>query len=241
METKLTDKNGYVFMYATVMVVAVAAILAFLATALKPFQDKNVEIEKKQNILKSVGVIADVSEAEALYEEYIKSSFVVNSKGEKIDGDAFTTNLKVEYSKPAEKRKLPLFTAEKEGKSFLIIPLRGKGLWGPVWGYVALEKEAGNPASSFNKVFGATFDHYGETPGLGAEISTQLFQDQFPGKQLFDGAGAFKSIAIIKGGAGEGNLHGVDAISGGTITSNGVSDMIRDCLLGYEAYLRTQK
>jgi len=161
METKKTDKNGYVFMYATVMVVAVAAILAFLATALKPFQDKNVEIEKKQNILKSVGIIADASEAEAQYEQFIKTSFVVNSKGEQVDGDAFTTNLKVEYSKPLAERHLPLFTAEKDGKSFLIIPLRGKGLWGPVWGYVSLEKEAGNPASSFNKVFGATFDHQG--------------------------------------------------------------------------------
>jgi len=138
--------------------------------------------------------------------------------------------LKNEQRKPAGEQYLPVFTASSEdGKDVIILPVEGKGLWGPIWGYVSLE-------SDLNTIFGVTFDHKGETPGLGAEINTSDFEGMFRGKKLFDN-GDFVSVMVHKGGAEDGDVHGVDAISGGTITSNGLQNMLRDCLEKYNAYL----
>ena len=126
-------------------------------------------------------------------------------------------------------RSVPLYVAEKEGDTYYIIPMRGKGLWGPVWGYLALERDG-------NTVVGATFDHKSETPGLGAEITTPMFTDQFPGKKISE-AGMFKSISVVKAGTSAGD-YAVDGISGGTITSNGVNDMLTDCLAPYAEYFK---
>ncbi|MFC2087108.1 NADH:ubiquinone reductase (Na(+)-transporting) subunit C, partial [Bacteroidota bacterium] len=120
-----------------------------------------------------------------------------------------------------------------------IIPLRGKGLWGPIWGYVSLEDD-------YNTVYGAVFDHKTETPGLGAEINTTWFQKPFKGKNIFNQSGEFVGINIYKGGSGAaanaGDLkHGVDGISGGTITSKGVEAMIHDNLNLYTAYFNKNK
>ncbi len=107
-----------------------------------------------------------------------------------------------------------------------MVPVRGKGLWGPIWGYMALE-------SDLNTISGAVFDHKGETPGLGAEINTDWFQEPFTGKTIFDESGKFVSITVVKGGADPSDPHGVDGISGGTITSKGLEEMLADCLAGY--------
>ena len=123
--------------------------------------------------------------------------------------------------------------SEVDGKTRYIIPLRGKGLWGPIWGFISLEDD-------LNSVFGAVFDHKGETPGLGAEINKPFFQDPFSGKTIFEGDN-FTSITVIKGGAAEGDMHGVDAISGGTITSDGVSDMVKERLSMYLPYFNKMK
>lgn len=233
----MNHSNTYIFIYSTVLVVVVAAILSLTATSLKPFQDKNKELEKKQDILKSVGVITDASHAEELYAQYITETAVIQD-GKVVDGDAFTIKLKAENAKALEERNLPIYTAEKNDSTFLIIPLRGKGLWGPVWGYMSILKQEGG-ALAYNTVYGATFDHAGETPGLGAEISTLAFQNQFKGKQIFDQSGSFVSVQVLKGNSGASNPHAVDAISGGTITSTGVSDMIYDCIEGYQSYLKS--
>ncbi len=223
--------NTYTFMYAAIMVIIVAALLSFVALQLKPQQKRNVEIEKKQSILKSVNIEATADNAEELYGKYVTESFVVNTKGDKIESvDAFTVDLQKELLKEESQRNLPVYVCNKDGESIMVFPLRGKGLWGPVWGYISLKGD-------LNTVFGATFDHQGETPGLGAEISNAKFQIPFKGKQIFDESGKFVSIQIVKGGAGD-NIHGVDAISGGTITSRGVEAMISDCLSGYEAFLK---
>ena len=121
---------------------------------------------------------------------------------------------------------LPLYVADNKGSRSYIIPLRGKGLWGPIWGYIALKED-------LSTVIGATFGHKSETPGLGAEISTPIFQDQFPGKEIMS-QGSFVSIEVRKGDAS--GAHQVDGISGGTITSVGVDDMLKDCLKGYTSY-----
>ncbi|MBC8266333.1 MAG: NADH:ubiquinone reductase (Na(+)-transporting) subunit C [Flavobacteriales bacterium] len=227
------NKNSYTFGFAAIMVIIVAALLSSAAIGLKPFQDRNIELEKKQNILSSVGIEIDRDGAEELYSQYIKSELVLNNKGEEIEGSAFDIDLGTEVKKEADAQLLPLFISEVDGKTRYIIPLRGKGLWGPIWGFISLEDD-------LNKVYGAVFDHKGETPGLGSEINKAFFQDAFAGKAIFEGDN-FTSITVIKGGAPEGDMHGVDAISGGTITSDGVTDMLLERLTMYLPYFNKMK
>jgi Na+-transporting NADH:ubiquinone oxidoreductase subunit C len=213
------------------MVIAVAALLSMAATLLQPAQARNLEIEKKKNMLESINVAVTKANTEELYDKYIKEGFVINSKGEPVDGvDAFTVVLKNEQKKPLEEQYLPVFRAvPDDGEKVTIIPVEGKGLWGPIYGYVSLK-------SDMNTIYGTNFDHKGETPGLGAEINTTAFESQFLGKKLFDND-KFVSVQVIKGGAPEGDIHGVDAISGGTITSKGLQKMIFDCMEKYNGYL----
>lgn len=223
------EGNLYTFIYASVMVVIVAAALSFASTSLKPFQEKNVEIAKKIDILTSVNVASDAMNAEKLYDEYVKETFIVNSKGEKLDGNAFDIDLKTELEKDVADRSLPVYMITlTDGKKKVVLPVRGKGLWGPIWGYVSLNDDK-------STIFGATFGHKGETPGLGAEIATPAFQGQFKGKELL--ANGKVSFEVIKGGAPAGQKNAVDAVSGGTITSVGLQDMINDCLSTYETFL----
>ncbi len=227
--------NTYIYTFSIVMVVVVALLLSIAAMQLKPFQDKNIEVEKKQNILASVRISSTPADAVDLYSKYITESFVLNNKGEKQDGDAFTIDLKTELSKPAAERKLPVFVATLEnGTKAYVVPLRGKGLWGPIWGYISLEPD-------MNTVYGTVFDHQGETPGLGAEISTSWFQEPFRGKTIFKDPTDFVSIQVVKGGAPKNDPHAVDAISGGTITSKSLQAMLDSCLVQYKTYFITNR
>jgi Na+-transporting NADH:ubiquinone oxidoreductase subunit C len=221
------------------MVIIVAALLSLASTTLKPFQQKNIETEKRLDILKSVGGAKNVANAGNKH-EYVGSEFskviveqlVVNYKGDKVEGiDPFTINLKVEFSKPLSDQNLPVYVAQMDDSTRkYILPLLGRGLWGPIWGYISLNDD-------FDTVYGASFAHKSETPGLGAEISTIAFQEQFKGKQIFDN-GKFVSISVVKGGANPNNPHSVDAVSGGTITSLGLENMIKDCLKGYQEFFK---
>lgn len=223
------NKNSYTFAFAGIMVIVVAAVLSFAATSLKPMQDDNVRREKMQNILSSIGVDVSRDEAEEAYNNYIKEELVIHQNEVKEGIDAFTIELSKEITKAPEDRNAPLYIAEKEGETFYIIPLRGKGLWGPIWGYMALKGD-------INTVAGATFDHKSETPGLGAEISTPFFYEQFVEKKILNAEGEFVSIKVMKGNAA--GDYQVDGISGGTITSVGVQDMIDDCVRSYIPFLK---
>lgn len=211
-----TNKNTYTVIYATVLVVLVAAILAFASNTLKSRQQRNIEIEKKQNILKSVALgeqaqtVKDKdSYIEQEYSKYIQESSV-SENGE----------------------ELPIFICTFDnGEKAYILPVKGVGLWGPIWGYVSLK-------SDLNTIYGATFDHKGETPGLGAEIATAAFSSQFAGKQIFEN-GEFTSVQVVKGGAKGINQHEVDAISGGTITSKGLEEMLKVSLGKYLNYFKS--
>ena len=227
------NKNSYTFGFAAVMVVVVAALLSVAAILLKPSQTRNILLEKKQNILSSVGINIDREAADIQYPIFVKEELVLNYKGEEIDGVAFDVDLQKELKKDKKLQSLPLFISEVDGKKQYIIPLRGKGLWGPIWGFISLEDD-------LNKVFGAVFDHKAETPGLGAEINQPFFEDPFSGKSIFEGE-ELKSIKVIKGGAGEDNMYGVDGISGGTITSDGVTDMLLERLTMYLPYFNKIK
>ncbi|MBL7967961.1 MAG: NADH:ubiquinone reductase (Na(+)-transporting) subunit C [Prolixibacteraceae bacterium] len=223
--------NTYIFTFSIVMVVIVALLLSLAAMQLKPFQDKNVEVEKKQNILASIRIKSTPKDAVEIYAKYITDSYVVNNKGEKQEGvDAFTVDLKAELGKPAAERVLPVFigTLDDQTNAF-VVPLRGKGLWGPIWGYISLQPD-------MNTIYGTVFDHQGETPGLGAEISTEWFQKPFMGKTIFKDSTEFVSVKVLKGGAKDDDPHAVDAISGGTITSKALEAMLDSCLVQYKPY-----
>ncbi len=221
--------NRYVFIYASTMVVIVALVLSAAATLLRPLQERNMRIEKMQNILAAINIPAPRAEAEELFAQYVTVAKIVNHLGEELEGDAFEVDLQDENRKDVADRQLPVFIAELRGEIFYIVPLRGNGLWGPIWGYVGLE-------SDLATIAGAVFDHASETPGLGAEIADKEFQEQFPGKRIFDQAGNFHPVRVVKGRAPAGDLHAVDGITGGTITSNGVTNMLRDGLKVYQSY-----
>ena len=248
-----TNSNVYTFVFSSILVVVVASLLAFTAEQLKPLQKENVKKEKMQSILASVGVQVDREEASEAFNKYIVEQIMINGNGEKKDADrtpfdvdvlkAYKSGLATIYETykddeagmrkalMEENANFPLFKCNKDGEISYIIPLVGKGLWGPIWGYIAI-------ANDGNTVTGATFDHKSETPGLGAEINQDWFQEPFEGKKLFDENGNYVSVKVVKGGAPEGSKHGVDAISGGTITSNGVSEMVYRTLNIYKPFLK---
>ena len=242
-----TNSNIYTIVYATVLIVVVAAILAITATSLKDRQQKNIDIETMSQILSAVNIDitppkgTDKAEhIERLYKKYIPDSYVVNHNGDKIEGEAFSINLKEQYDiirqlksdndPDLEKLRLPVFIHTTDnGDKVEILAIFGAGLWGPIWGYIAVE-------SDFATIYGATFAHTGETPGLGAEIGAPEFALQFTGKQIFDRT-KFTSIKIKKGGATPGVLNEVDAVTGGTITSNALEKAINMWLYRYLPYI----
>ncbi len=234
------DSNKATFLFSSIMVVVIAVVLSIAAIGLAPYQEKNIRVEKMQNILTSVSIPTETGNAEDFFNQYITKQIVLNNKGEEVTGKiaAFDIDLKKEQDKIKTRKKgeqlFPLFICNKDEKTFYIIPVRGKGLWGPIWGYISLE-------SDMNTIYGVSFGHKGETPGLGAEIETEKFQQQFIGKKIFDEAGNFVSVTAIKGGAPPSDMHGVDAISGATITSRGVTEMFKRTLSNYIPYFKSRK
>lgn len=213
------DSNVYTVVYASVMVLLVAIVLAFTSQSLRSFQKENEDNDKRQQILRSINVSVPASEAKAKYNELIKEAFLVNENGQKVEGDAFT----------ATPDQHPVYVANVDGKTKYIMALSGAGLWGPLWGYLSVDSDG-------NTVYGADFSHQGETPGLGAEIAKPAFSNEFKGKKLFMD-GTFKSIAVVKPGKSAAGQDYVDGISGGTITSQGVDHMLSSSLSGYVKFL----
>ena len=230
------NSNAYTFLFAVIMVAVVASALAFAATGLQPAQAVNVKQEKMQNILGTVGIETTRDSAEVLFNQYIVEQIALDKDGQvKSDVDAFTVDLKKELKMPVEEQSFPLYVAEVEGSKYYILPLRGKGLWDAIWGYVSLKDDV-------NTIKGAVFDHKGETPGLGAEITQGWFKKRFEDEKIFDSAGNFIGVSVVKGYQGGNNKddNAVDAISGSTITGNGVTDMISERLKNYLPYFKSQ-
>ena len=214
-----TNSNVYIITYSVVMVVLVAVLLTLAAVGLKPLQDKNILEDNKSQIVKALG------------SKSVTKPYLLDKNGVKIDSaevKVFATlkNLKASHSAG----KYPIFVAE-DGS--VVVPLYGKGLWDAIWGFIALEPD-------MNTVKGIVLNHKGETPGLGAEIATPKHQAKYVGKKIFDDE-QFVGITLVKGGAENGNLHQVDAITGGTKTSDGVTKMIKNSLAPYEAYFKANK
>ena len=238
-----TNSNTYTFIYAALLVIIVAAALAFVAGVLQPRQLSNIETEKRLNILNSALLTMDAAKAPnknsyvaSQFEKYITNSYVVNYKGEVVGGDAFGTEMQQQFELLKEKQKerlrLPVFECTlDDGTLLYIVQCYGLGLWGPIWGYVALKDDC-------NTIYGAVIDHKGETPGLGSEISTEKYRRQFIGKTIFKDD-KFVSIAVVKGGAKPGDKHAIDAVSGGTITSNALQSLLYMSLEAYIPFFET--
>ena len=228
-----TNKNSYTIIYAAVMVIVVALLLALVSSGLKETQTTNVKLDKKKQILSALQINLEDQDAAALYDQSIVKELVVNTKADilsEVKGEAFDIDIVKEAAKPLESRHLPIYVAQMEGQIKYIIPLRGAGLWGPIWGYVALNDDK-------NTVFGTYFSHASETPGLGAEIALPKFQQEFVGKHILNDRNEFVSIAVMKAGQNSDTQEQVDAISGGTITSKGVEAMLLNSIGQYEAFL----
>ena len=246
--SKRTDSNGYTMMFAVIMVFVVGSLLAFLASSLKPAIKENERIEKQQNILYAMGVnendasnanFVSTTVAGAEFKKYIKKQLVLEGNKVSESQDAYLIDVKKQQAnaKDGKVRKLPLFVGEKEGKTFYVAPIRGKGLWDAIWGYVSMDENM--------VVQGAYFDHKGETPGLGANIKQRYFMDDFIGEHLMTAAGVFKGITVKKGNNDAVNEdktdYEVDAIAGATITGDGVSAMIKKDLSLYVPYFKNLK
>lgn len=221
--------NTYTFLYSIILVVVVAALLSVVSLSLQPRQNENKQNEKRQNILSAIHISSTADNSAKLFDDYIKEQFIVNAQGEKVEGNAFNVNIEKQYKQPADQRELPVFVAEVDGATKYILPIYGAGLWGPIWGYISLDADK-------STIYGTFFDHQGETPGLGAEITTPAFNKQFQSKHIFSGS-QLVGILIKKGGNATGSNE-VDGISGGTITSKGVESMITNYLTYYEPFLK---
>lgn len=242
------NSNAFTFIFAIAMVVVVGAALSFAAMSLKPRQVENAIQKDMMSILSSVGVEADRTNAAEMFYKTIRERITLNYNCEVIarrDGevdaqdeeDPFNVDVQKEYRDPKKKpedRRYPAYLAEVNGTDLVVVPMVGKGLWGPIWGYVALEGD-------YNTIFGAVFAHKSETPGLGAEISEGFFQEPFEGKQIYDSSGNLVSIDVKKSGDTSSNPHAVDGITGGTITSVGVQEMMRRTFSVYDRYFQSQK
>lgn len=231
------NSTGYTLTFAIILVVICGAGLALLATSLKPLQQANVANEKRQFILSAAGY-ASIDELKKMemseIEEVFKKSFtseVYNLGGEVVDGDAFGIDIVKEYKSTKNDmsaRRYPVFHYKNGDVERHIIPMAGNGLWGPIWGFIALGED-------MNTIKGVVFDHKGETPGLGAKIAEEPFMDMFTAttKKIMKGD-KYLSVNVVKGGVKDPD-HEIDAIAGATITSNGVGAMLRS---GFTPYMK---
>lgn len=230
--------NSYIIMYTIALTLVCAVVLALASEGLKPTQKANIDLEKKKFILQSFMGSEKVKslqkpDIENIYKTRVKG-IILKTNGEEVSGVAEAVDVAKEYKKPEADRQLPFYIISSESDpsktEFYVMPIYGFGLWDNIWGYVAVKGD-------MNTISGVVFDHKGETPGLGARITTAEIQERYVGKQLFSGKD-FKSVKMQKG---EGNNydtdpHSVDGMSGATLTANGINNMMNAYLGAYSNY-----
>ena len=221
-----TNKNSYTLIYMVVIITIVSLLLSITSGSLRSFQEDNVRLDTKKQILNSLPGIELGEDAAATYAATIKEYNMLDAEGNVVK----TLDPVADFDIKAEEGQFPMYVAEVNGETKYILPMNGAGLWGAIWGYMALNDDR-------NTVFGVFFNHAGETPGLGAEIVTTNFRNPFIGKHLLNADNEFVSIAIEKAGTKVEGRDQVDAISGGTITSKGVEAMLSSSLVNYENFL----
>jgi len=223
-----TNSNVYTIFYASVMVIIAAFLLAFVASVLKSPQEANVANDKRGQILSSLN-IRNVNDVTDEYNKVILHDLILDANGQVIkeDGGFQVESKDITAKNPADK-KLPLYVAKVNNDTIYVVPLYGRGLWGGISGYLALKKD-------FDTVFGSYFTHESETAGLGARIVEEEFQEKFIGKKAFSDS-TFQKVALVLSKKIENPEHEVDAITGATLTSNGVSEMFQTSLLPYQKF-----
>lgn len=228
-----TNSNSYTIIYSVIIVVIVAFLLAFVSQTLKPMQDANVALDKKKQILNSLN-IRDLNDAQAdaKYKEVVVADRVIDEKGKVLlPGTTGGENagFKLE-SKDYKEGKLALYICRVNGETKYVIPVYGMGLWGPISGYIALNADK-------STIYGVYFNHESETAGLGAEIKdNKAWQEKFQGKKLFK-SGDDKTIALSVEKKVEDPTTQVDAVTGATLTSNGVRNMLHEALGKYLVFI----
>lgn len=228
-----TNSNSYTIIYSAVIVVIVAFLLAFVFQALKPMQDANVAVDKKKQILNSLNIRhLSNEEADAKYKEVVIADEVIDEKGKIVEAGTQggeNAGFKLE-SKDYKEGKLALYICKVNGARKYVIPVYGMGLWGPISGYVALNEDKAT-------VYGVYFNHDSETAGLGAEIKDNIaWQKMFQGKKVF-ASGDDKTVALGVEKTVTDPTTQVDAVTGATLTSNGVRDMLHEALGKYLTFL----
>lgn len=223
-----TNSNVYTVVYASVMVIIAAFLLAFVASVLKDKQDANVANDKRGQILSSLN-IRNVEDVTGEYKKVILNDLVLDVNGTVLQekGGFDVESKDITAKNPADK-KLPLYVAKVNNDTIYVVPLYGRGLWGGISGYLALKKD-------FDTVYGAYFTHESETAGLGARIVEEEFQDKFKNKKAFADS-TFQTVALSLSKKIEDKEHQVDAITGATLTSKGVSEMLLSSLQPYQKY-----
>ena len=229
-----TNSNSYTIIYASVMVIIVAFLLAFVSSSLKPIQDANVAIDKKSQILASLNIRGlEKSEIEAKYDNVIVCDPIIKADGAVInEGTAKDEASFVLDSKDVNDENMPLYIANVDGATKYVIPVTGRGLWGGLWGYIALDEDC-------QTVFGAYMSHSSETAGLGALLVEDWFHARFVGKKLFKGDDQV-ALTVVKAGAVKEADYEVDGITGATLTTNGVANMVKDGLQKYIGFINTK-
>ena len=225
------QSNLYTIIYIVVRAVVVGAALAFTSLRLADKQRQNADVDKMRQILAAARITPPSDSVMQAFSQFIIRQEVVNSQGEIIPGDAFDIDVAAQSKLNDAARQLPVFVCRTAGgETKYILPAYGAGLWGPIWGYIAIDADG-------STIYGAYFAHQGETPGLGAEIEKPVFSNQFIGKQIIKG-GRFMPVTVVKAGQKPlGDEDYVDGISGGTITSKGVATMLANCLTPYRTFL----
>jgi Na+-transporting NADH:ubiquinone oxidoreductase subunit C len=244
-----TEKNSYTIVFAVIMVVVVGTLLAGVSQLLKERIDANKRAEKQKNILYAMGVndnqdkndVVFVSEdvLKQEFEKYIVEQYVIQGDEVTTNDEAYLIDVKKEKNKakdPNYKQRLPLFKGQKDGKDLYVMPVRGKGLWDAIWGFVCVDKNM--------VVQGVYYDHKAETPGLGAEIKQRFFMDDFAGESFLRN-GEFQGIDVAKGNndaKNEDKTDGeVDALAGATITGDGLATMLKKDIKKYVPYFKNLK
>ncbi len=233
----MRQSNTYIILYSAAITVVCGGLLAFASVSLKDKQDANIAMEKKQNILSSVVTLNEGDDINKLYESQVKG-FVLDYAGNVKEGMApDQVDLAKEYKKAPADRLLPVYEFRNQADptkiEYAVMPVYGYGLWNNISGFVAVK-------SDFSTIQGVKFQHVGETPGLGARISSDEIQDRYKGKMIFDNGGKLLSVDMQKGEGHDysDNAHKVDGMSGATLTGKGVNNMMRDYLACYENYLK---
>ena len=217
-----TNANSYIIMYSCLMVIIVAFLLAFVSSALKPTQDINVALDKKKQVLAALNIRGlGNDESAAKYAEVVQADAIIDADGNTVEeGTQGGENAGFKLGSADYKEgRLALYVCNVDGQKKYVVPVYGMGLWGPIWGYIAVNEDG-------KTVFGAYFNHDSETAGLGAEIKdSKAWQDKFAGKTIYDAQGT-PVLKVLKASEVKDPRTQVDAVTGATLTSNGVSDML---------------